>query len=271
MIYNLIHITRFDFDEVQNNVLQKVRLFPSNYKFQRIIKWDIKSDDADKELVSKDYHGNTIQLFRKVSDKLFIEIQSTGEVEVIDNDGIVGEHDNFIPLELYKNETKLTYAGNRVKKFFKKFKNEINKNHKIDDVQLLHKLSYFVKENIKYTKEITDINTTAEDVISLRKGVCQDHVHVFLSLARLLGFSARYVSGYLMMNNNNIQNASHAWAEVYLNQLGWIGLDISNFISPNDKYIRIASGFDYYDVIPISGIRSGKGDEKLSTKIIIEQ
>ena len=66
------------------------------------------------------------------------------------------------------------------------------------------------------------------------------------------GFSARYVSGYLMMNNNNIQNASHAWAEVYLNQLGWIGLDISNFISPNDKYIRIASGFDYYDVIPIS-------------------
>ena len=93
MIYNLIHITRFDFDEVQNNVLQKVRLFPSNYKFQRIIKWDIKSDDADKELVSKDYHGNTIQLFRKVSDKFFIEIQSTGEVEVIDNDGIVDVHD----------------------------------------------------------------------------------------------------------------------------------------------------------------------------------
>ena len=158
MIYNLIHITRFDFDEVQNNVLQKVRLFPSNYKFQRIIKWDIKSDDADKELVSKDYHGNTIQLFRKVSDKLFIEIQSTGEVEVIDNDGIVGEHDNLIPLELYKNETKLTYAGNRVKKFFKKFKNEINKNHKIDDVQLLHKLSYFVKENIKYLKKRYSFN-----------------------------------------------------------------------------------------------------------------
>ena len=65
MIYNLIHNTRFDFDEVQNNVLQKVRLFPSNYKFQRIIKWDIKSDDADKELVSKDYHGNTIQLLEK--------------------------------------------------------------------------------------------------------------------------------------------------------------------------------------------------------------
>ena len=257
MIYNLIHITRFDFDEVQNNVLQKVRLFPSNYKFQRIIKWDIKSDDADKELVSKDYHGNTIQLFRKVSDKLFIEIQSTGEVEVIDNDGIVGEHDNLIPLELYKNETKLTYAGNRVKKFFKKFKNEINKNHKIDDVQLLHKLSYFVKENIKYTKEITDINTTAEDVISLRKGVCQDHVHVFLSLARLLGFSARYVSGYLMMNNNNIQNASHAWAEVYLNQLGWIGLDISNFISPTLSFSLTSSTIFSGSLSPKSISNSG--------------
>ena len=106
-------------------------------------------------------------------------------------------------------------------------------------------LSYFVKENIKYTKEITDINTTAEDVISLRKGVCQDHVHVFLSLARLLGFSARYVSGYLMMNNNNIQNASHAWAEVYLHKLGWIGLDISNFISPVIIFINILSVFKF--------------------------
>ena len=94
-------------------------------------------------------------------------------------------------------------------------------------------------------------------------------MHVFLSLARLLGFSARYVSGYLMMNNNNIQNASHAWAEVYLNQLGWIGLDISNFISPNDKYIRIASGFDYYDVIPISGIRSEKVMKNFPQKLLL--
>ena len=74
-------------------------------------------------------------------------------------------------------------------------------------------------------------------------------MHVFLSLARLLGFSARYVSGYLMMNNNNIQNASHAWAEVFLNQLGWIGLDISNFIYKYKIYSKWNLNFNSKNIL----------------------
>ena len=73
-----------------------------------------------------------------------------------------------------------------------------------------------------------------------------------------------------MLNNTNIQEASHAWAEVYIENLGWVGFDISNGISPDDKYVKLAVGFDYLDVIPISGIRVGNSDEEIETKIIIE-
>ena len=108
------------------------------------------------------------------------------------------------------------------------------------------------------------------EALKLGFGVCQDHVHIFLSATRLMGFASRYVSGYLMLNNTNIQEASHAWAEVYINNLGWVGFDISNGISPDIKYVKLAIGFDYMDVIPISGIRVGDSDEKIKTKITIE-
>ena len=52
--------------------------------------------------------------------------------------------------------------------------------------------------------------------------------------------------------------------------LGWVGFDISNSISPDDKYVKLAIGFDYIDVIPISGIRVGESDEEIKTNILIE-
>ena len=125
-------------------------------------------------------------------------------------------------------------------------------------------------QKVKYLKGKTNIRTTAEESLGLGCGVCQDHVHIFLATTRLLGFPSRYVSGYLMLNNTRIQDASHAWAEVFIENLGWVGFDISNGISPDDKYVKLAVGFDYLDVIPISGIRVGDSDEEIKTKILIE-
>ena len=82
-----------------------------------------------------------------------------------------------------------------------------------------------------------------------------------MSVARIFGFPARYTAGYLMMETDTIQTASHAWAEVYLDGLGWVGFDVSNAISPDQRYIKLASGFDYADVVPISGVRIGTGSE----------
>ena len=125
--------------------------------------------------------------------------------------------------------------------------------------------------NLKYLKGKTDISTTAEMAMEIGAGVCQDHVHAFIAVARLLGFSARYVSGYLLMQGSKIQDASHAWAEVHINELGWVGFDISNGISPNDCYVKLATGFDYSDVIPLSGVRFGNGKEQIVTRIMISQ
>ena len=88
---------------------------------------------------------------------------------------------------------------------------------------------------------MTDVTTTAEQALEIGAGVCQDHVHAFMSVARIFGF-LRVTSGYLMMETDTIQTASHAWAEVYLDGLGWVGFDVSNAISPDQRYIKLASG-----------------------------
>ena len=102
-------------------------------------------------------------------------------------------------------------------------------------------------------------------------GVCQDHTHVFITIARLFGYPARYVSGYLMLENSIEQNASHAWAEVHLEGLGWVGFDVSNGISPDDRYVRIATGLDYREAAPVSGIWFGGGKESMTVKLQVQQ
>ncbi len=112
---------------------------------------------------------------------------------------------------------------------------------------------------------------SAEDVLEVGAGVCQDHTHVFLACARELGVPARYVSGYLMLDDRTVQDAMHAWAEAHVEGLGWVGFDISNGISPDARYVRVATGLDYGDASPVSGLRVGGDGELLDVRIDVAQ
>ena len=102
-------------------------------------------------------------------------------------------------------------------------------------------------------------------------GVCQDHAHVFITAARLLDYPARYVSGYLLLSDQIEQEASHAWAEVLVPDLGWVGFDVSNGYSPDERYVALATGIDYLEACPISGIRLGNSDESMVVSLQIQQ
>jgi transglutaminase-like putative cysteine protease len=138
-----------------------------------------------------------------------------------------------------------------------------------DDTSRLHELSALVHEQVAYQPGRSDMASTAEDVIEAGAGVCQDHAHVFISAARILGYPARYVSGYLLLGDTVDQDASHAWAEVWVDALGWVGFDVSNGISPDERYVRVATGLEYRAAAPISGVRYGTGGESLEVELQI--
>ena len=135
----------------------------------------------------------------------------------------------------------------------------------------LHNLSTTISERVGYETGQTHVNTTAEEAAAAARGVCQDHAQIFISAARTIDVPARYVSGYLMMNDRTEQEATHAWAEAWVQGLGWVGFDVSNGISPDPRYVRVATGRDYRDAAPITGISFGPAAEQLTVSLAVEQ
>jgi transglutaminase-like putative cysteine protease len=140
-----------------------------------------------------------------------------------------------------------------------------------DRLPFLHALSNRIREEVSYQTGATTAITTAEEASAHGFGVCQDHAHIFIGAARAADIPARYVSGYLMMNDRIEQDATHAWAEAHIEGLGWVGFDISNGISPDPRYVRVATGRDYRDAAPLTGISFGSTEELLTVNVAVEQ
>jgi transglutaminase-like putative cysteine protease len=88
-------------------------------------------------------------------------------------------------------------------------------------------------------------------------------------VCRTLGIPARYVSGYLSHGAGHEAHASsHAWADAYVEDLGWVSFDPSNRTGATEAYIRIATGLDYAEAGPIRGVRSGGGVETMSYSVM---
>jgi len=269
MRYSITHKTSFEFDEAPGAVIQRLHLTPRDCPGQRVIEWRIDVDGGSLELETTDYHGNRVHLCRHDPLAGSIAITCRGVVEVDDLGGIVGQHEGAVPLAQFLQPTPLSTPGARLRPLVREMES-LQKPGDLSEPALMHQLSERIRGCIIYTRDVTDVTTTAEQAMELGAGVCQDHVHAFIAIARRLGFAARYVSGYLMLDDTKIQSASHAWAEVHLDGIGWVGFDISNAISPDQRYIKLATGFDYADVIPVSGVRFGTGGERISTMITIE-
>lgn len=126
-----------------------------------------------------------------------------------------------------------------------------------------------------YLQGSTNVFTTAYEVFESRRGVCQDFTNLFICIARLLGVPARYACGYIFTgpkNPNQIQSeASHAWAQVYLPEVGWKGFDPTNGVLTQTDHVRVAVGRNYVDATPTSGtIYVGGGGETLTVDVMVQ-
>jgi transglutaminase-like putative cysteine protease len=101
--------------------------------------------------------------------------------------------------------------------------------------------------------------------------VCQDHAHIFIAAARTLGIPARYVTGYLVLAGQATSEAHHAWAEAWVEALGWVAFDIANRICPTERYVRLAAGLDAGYAAPIVGSRRGGSTEELDVSVEVQQ
>jgi transglutaminase-like putative cysteine protease len=265
MRLHISHKTHYSFDRPVPYGLQQVRLAPKSCVTQSIKNWTLDIEGGREECAFDDQHANRVQLIGLHAGQQEISITCSGDIETLPTNGVVGPHSGFAPLWYYKRHTPLTKPGKLIRKLAADMPGNAN------TIERLHDLSATIREAIAYETDRTDSGTTAEEALKVGHGVCQDHAHTFVSAARLLDIPARYVSGYLMMDERVQQEASHAWAEAYVEDVGWIGFDVSNVISPDERYVRVATGLDYDEAAPISGIVFGGAAESLLVSLQVQQ
>ena len=260
------HVTHYDFAQPAVYGLQRLRLMPKPTHGQTVLAWDMKLDGAHCEAEYDDQHHNHTALVSAEPGTKSITIDCTGLVDTADHAGILGEHSGHMPLWAFLAQTTLTQPGAAIRAMIAPF--EPNPANPLD---VLHVLSGAVVDAVRYEIGRTDSATTAEQAMTKGAGVCQDHAHIFIGAARALGIPARYVSGYLLMDDRVEQDAGHAWAEAHVADLGWVAFDISNGISPDERYVRVASGCDYREAAPVTGISYGAVDSELSVRLAVRQ
>lgn len=123
----------------------------------------------------------------------------------------------------------------------------------------------------------TTIDTTLEELLKIRRGVCQDFAHLAIGCLRSMGLAARYVSGYISTTAPPGRqrmvgaDASHAWAAVHCGPLGWVDLDPTNNVLVGDLHISVGWGRDYGDVCPVQGVFVGGGEHAMGVSVDVER
>ena len=124
-----------------------------------------------------------------------------------------------------------------------------------------------------YRANVTNVHTLLDEVLELKAGVCQDFSHVMIGLCRIVGIPARYVSGYLYLGDHDElrgTQATHAWVEVLLPNGEWMGIDPTNDIVADDRYVKVHVGRDYSDVTPVKGVYVGYGTQQMDISVGVQ-
>ena len=257
------HSTHYRFDTPVKYGLQQLRKTPKSSPQQQVIRWQTKVKNGRKELEFEDFHHNTTELISFAPGTTELSVISEGEVALNDTHGVIGAHRGPAPLWLYLRETDRTRAKAGARSLLRGIEAAA------PTLEGLHALADGIRAAVKYEVGSSHPEWSAEDAIEAGRGVCQDHTHIFLACAREMGAPARYVSGYLMLDDKTVQEAMHAWAEAHVKGLGWVGFDITNQLCPTDAYVRLCSGLDAADAAPIRGTVTGDTEEAMEVDIAV--
>ncbi len=254
------HTTHYRYDTPLANAMQQLRLTPPSCAGQTILDWRIEAPGMDRATTYRDAFGNLVHMISSREALEAVTITASGTVETTDLNGVLGEEPVETPVRIYTRVTPLTEANNAIRKLSGLLTPE-------DQIGGCHALMHAIRDKVTYKVGVTETHATAIQVLAAGEGVCQDHAHIFIAAARAAGVPARYVSGYLLLDEDQESEAHHAWAEAYVEGLGWVGFDVSNAICPTDRYIRLTAGLDSRSAAPIRGIRFGGMEENLNVEV----
>jgi transglutaminase-like putative cysteine protease len=265
MLLTVDHVTRYRYDRPVRGLVQSHRLTPANNDGQKVLEWNVTVSDGLPGGTFRDGAGDCLKGWTVPGPVSEVSVTVTGRVETRDMAGVLRGHREWTPPDCYLQDTLATRVDAALVEMAETVRGFT------DALDAAHRLSALVGAAIAYTPGATQSQTTASEAMTQKQGVCQDHAHALLAAARHAGLPGRYVSGYLLADAEGAaHDAAHAWAEIWVQGLGWVGFDAANACCPDDRYIRLGSGLDAQDAAPIRGTTRGPGVEHLDVVVAVQ-
>lgn len=266
MRLQLSHKTTYRYDRPLRSVVQSHRLTPANSAGQTIVSWNVFVENAFMGTPFVDGAGDTVTTMTKRGPVSELLINVTGTIDTRDTTGVLKGHKESVPPMAYLRSSSVTEADVALTELARGVA-ALGKS----GLGQAHLLSRAISDAIVYRPGVTAEHTTAAEALSLGEGVCQDHAHALIAAALVVEMPARYVSGYLFSDaEGQAHEASHAWAEIWIDGLGWVGFDAANRCCPDERYIRLGSGYDAVDAAPIRGIGEGLAAELMDVSVAVQ-
>ena len=275
-VFKIIHITKYQYNWPIKESINEIRLFPHNFANQDVLQHQLLITHNPNVEISNDYYGNRIGNFNNLESHEEMTIESRMLV-CVNHSLKIPEIDTTTVQDLTNEKEKSIYLQRLCCPEIIDKQNKINlilKKIYRDDksiIAIAQECNSYIFKHFTYTKGITNIETTVDEILEIKKGVCQDFAHVLLQLLRTAGIPSRYVSGYICPNESGLrgEGATHAWVEIYTPTQGWLGLDPTNNIWTMDNHVKLSVGRNFYDCTPVKGTFKGFARQTLSVCVSI--
>lgn len=264
MLIRVFHETAYAHEFAAGYAIQHLLLTPISGPFQSVLDWRIEARGMAGAARFLDGFGNIAHLVNQTKPLAEFRVTVRGLVETRNTDGIVGRLPHDPVSGIFLRQTRFTRPSGAILALARKAATTQG-----SIISRMHALMSALGDVMRFDTTATTVETTAVEAFEIGHGVCQDFSHVMIGAARAIDIPARYVTGYLLMEPDQVAEANHAWVEIWDNELGWIGFDAANRICPTESYVRLATGFDAASAAPIRGIRRGAGRDELKVSVSV--
>lgn len=274
-VFKIQHVTKYEYDNQVRESVNEIRILPYHSPDQEVLQQNLNITMHPPVHTFTDYWGNAAGTFNLlqphrelvIDNKLIVRTTNPPQVNLNYDAGFAElktDINGFLRmLELTKPDAIEAQ---------KKLKEIVRQLHKSKSIAAIaEEACRYIFENFQYIKGITNVETTVDEILEHRSGVCQDFAHVLLQLLRTMGIPCRYVSGYICPNKNGMrgEGATHAWVEVWIPMQGWTGLDPTNNVWVSNTHVKLAVGRNFNDCTPIKGTFKGTAEQKLSVYVSV--
>lgn len=277
--FEIQHITKYMYEGPVRDSANQIILYPIVDDYQEVISHEVAITGNPNVDVHTDYFGNQVGSFTYSEPHNLLIINSK---MVVNTKHRVLPVNDIFPSHQWDDLKRLQYMVPYIdflrQEYFEglpELQKVVESERKPDDTpyQIVLRFCQYVFDNFEYIKGVTTVDTTLDEIWKIKAGVCQDFAHILTEMLRIVRIPARYVSGYICTNSNGMrgEGATHAWAEAYIPDYGWLGIDPTNNCIANETHVRLAVGRNFSDCSPVKGVYKGSSNHKLVVAVSVDE